>query len=129
MTKRKVKLDSKGRPVSVRIPSDDVETQGEGSWVEFRRRVKAKHLAVIAQMAVLQDISFKENPAEVVDVIGRLGGMLSPFVVGWNWIDEDGEPLPQPKGNEDVFGELDMGELIWLIEQMGKHVGEMKRKN
>lgn len=123
------KRDAKGRLVARRVSSEELETQGEGSWVEFRRRMKAKHLGVIAQMAALKDISFKENPSEVLDVVGRLGGMLSPFVVAWNWVDEDGEPLPQPKMNEDVFGELDMSELMWLVEQMGEHVKGMKRKN
>jgi len=127
MTKQKVKLDTKRRPVSVRVPSDEVETQGEGSWVEFRRRMKAKHLGVIAQMAGLQDLSFQEDPGAVVSVIERMGEMLGPFVMGWNWVDEDGEPYPQPKNNAEVFGELDMDELMWLIEKMGEQVS--KRKN
>ncbi len=126
---QQAKRDAKGRLLTIRIPSDEVETQGEGSWVEFRRRLKAKHLRVIAQMATLQDVSFQDDPGRVLDVIDRMGQMLAPFVVAWNWTDEEGEPLPQPMGNAEVFGELDFGELMWLIERMGEHVGGIKRKN
>jgi len=119
------KLDTKGRAFAVRVPSEEI---APGTWVEFRARLKLKHLRAVAEMATWQDVDWGKNMTEALDAIGRIGHVLSQVVVAWNWQDEDGEPLPQPKNNPDVFGELELEQLVWLIEHMAAHVGKLQAK-
>lgn len=119
------KLDSKGRPVSRRVSSEGLETQGPGTWVEFRRRLGMKHIRMVAEMATWQGASFQENPTEVLSMLDRFGEILSQLLVAWNWTDGEGDPLPQPKKNPDVIGELTIDELMWLMQAMADNLGTL----
>lgn len=120
----KLDLDT-GRPASRRVESDDLVTQGHGSWVEFRQRLSMKHIRSVAEMATWQNASFQENPAEVLTMLGRFGEILSELVIAWNWTNEEGKALPHPKANPDAFDELTIEELTWLIEAMSEHLGKV----
>lgn len=36
------------------------------------------------------------------------------YVMGWNWVLETGEPMPQPNNNPEVFGTLTAQEFIYI---------------
>lgn len=38
----------------------------------------------------------------------------SDYVMGWNWVLEDGTPMNQPHGNPEVFGTLTAQEFIYI---------------
>lgn len=38
----------------------------------------------------------------------------SDYVMGWNWVLEDGTPMDQPYGNPDVFGTLTAQEFVYI---------------
>lgn len=118
-----VKRDSKGRAMINWVDSSEVESQPDGSRVGFRRHLKLKHMRAVAEMATFADIDFKDNPVEAMKVFGRIGAVLSQVIIAWDWMDEDGEALPQPKNNPPVFEELMLDELMWLIEKMAESVG------
>lgn len=121
---KRVPLDEKGRPVATnRVASDDVETQGPGTWVEFRASLRLKHLRAVAEMATFASVDFGTNQQEALDAFGRIGAVMSSLVLAWNWTDEEGEPLAQPRDNAEVFEELTFPELNWLISQLGADVG------
>jgi hypothetical protein len=113
--------DSKGRLLTNRIPSDEI--QGEGSWVGFRRHLKLKHLRAVAEMATFAGVDFEEDPVEALDAFQRIGVVMSNVVLTWNWTDEHGDPLPQPGDRPEVFEELGFDELMWLIDAMARAVG------
>lgn len=39
---------------------------------------------------------------------------LARHVLDWNWPDDEGEPLPKPHGNPEVFKLLTMPELMFI---------------
>lgn len=79
-----------------RVDSEDV--QGEGSWVEFRRLTWSE----------MQPLLQREN----LENIELAGAMIN----GWNWVDDAGEPLPQPIDNPEVVRTaLVQEEINWLV--------------
>lgn len=60
------------------MPTEDV--QGEGSWVEVVPLTYGEGLG--------------PEPESEQDFLA----LLARHVVGWNWVDYDARPLPQPKG-------------------------------
>lgn len=41
---------------------------------------------------------------------------LCQYVLDWNWVDDDGNDLPKPLGNPDVFKKLTGQEIKYLAE-------------
>jgi len=44
--------------------------------------------------------------------------LLRGYIVGWNWVDDDGKDLPQPQDAPDIFDELTNDEITWLTEHL-----------
>ena len=114
-------LDSQGRPM-VNWVQCDLESQ-QGKRVGFRRSLKLKHMRAVAQMATMADVDFGANQAEALDAFSQIGAVLSQIILAWEFVDEEGNALPQPNDNPEVFEELSFEELNWLIAQMGQQVG------
>lgn len=114
-------LDSQGRPM-VNWVQCELESQ-QGKRVGFRRSMKLKHMRAVAQMATMADTDFGANQAEALDAFSQIGAVLSQIVLAWEFEDEEGNALPQPNDNPEVFEELSFEELNWLIAQMGQQVG------
>lgn len=100
----------------------ELESQ-QGKRVGFRRSMKLKHMRAVAQMATMADTDFGANQAEALDAFSQIGAVLSQIVLAWEFEDEEGNALPQPNDNPEVFEELSFEELNWLIAQMGQQVG------
>jgi hypothetical protein len=45
-------------------------------------------------------------------------GALAPVIAGWNWVDDNGEPLPQVKDNPSVILDLTMDELLFILKAL-----------
>lgn len=88
-----------------RVPTPDV--QGDDSYVEIRALTygKAQEFALMAKNAT--DDAAKEK-------IGRL--LVVDHVIGWNWVDDDGKPLPTPAANPDVVNLLTTEEMTCLTK-------------
>jgi hypothetical protein len=72
------------------------EIQGNDSWVEVIPFTVGERLSIPA-------------------TFNRMD-MIRERVIGWNWVDGDGEPLPQPGGEVDVIQELTTFELAALTD-------------
>jgi hypothetical protein len=116
-----------GQVRTVRVASDEVESQGPGTWVELRQSLKLKHLRALTDLSKLQGIDRMDLEA-VNKGFDAVCEALSRFVVAWNWRDEDGEPLPSPKRDPEAFSELEFDELMWLIGRVTAMVGELVSK-
>ena len=83
------------------IPSTEV--QGEGSWV------------IVAMMTVAEiRESRKASKAKGADRFELSVAVLKSHVMEWNWVDDDGNPLPQPKDDPSVIDRLVEFETVFL---------------
>lgn len=115
---------AKKQVLVVRVASDEVESQGPGTWVEFRAKLKMRQYVALRKTG---NILISEEPEEIEAAFRQVCETLSEIVVSWNWTDEEGELLPKPKGNPDAFVDLEFEELLWLVDKMGKKAGERQR--
>lgn len=83
---------------------DSKEVQGEGSWVKLKQ-------PTLNDMQNLGTIG--ESLEEKLEYSKEL---LSQFVVEWNWVDDEGEPLPQPTG--EIIAELPFQEVQFLLDAL-----------
>src|SRR5690554_2415020 len=88
------------------------ELQGEGSFVcvkrvtvgeaeEFRainsRKFQAPEGEITPEQLAEQEERFNQQKEDDAQEF------LSRFIVSWNWVDDEGNPLPQPHNNPEVF--------------------------
>ena len=90
---------------------DSTEVQGEGSYVELRRPKGRDIKAAMRKDAETAD-------AEALAKYDASLELLRGHVMGWNWVDDDGEPLPQPQDGPDVFDDLTIQEIQFLTEHL-----------
>lgn len=71
------------------------EVQGDGSFV------------ILSSVKVGEQRDyFEQKDDEDFDKIEWGVELLIKHIVDWNWVDDDGEPLPLPKDDPDVIDEL-----------------------
>jgi len=92
------------------------EVQGEGSTVVITA-VKVKEIRQIRKQAKEEDFDEFEGGVS----------LLAKHVIGWNWVDDEGNPLPIPKDNPEVIDELTDEESKFLVDlMMGSPKGSNK---
>ena len=87
----------------IRFPSDEI--QGKGSWALVAR-------LTVAEMRAIR----KARAAEDADLFELGVEVLKTHIKEWNWVDDDGEPMPQPKDNHDIIDSLSDSESTFLTE-------------
>jgi hypothetical protein len=87
-----------------RVESDEV--QGPGSWVDFQRPTWGMTASVT-------------NGRE----------LLGLCIVGWNWTDDDDQPLPLPKDTPGMIDQIPQVEATWLMNASGIVKREEALKN
>ncbi len=105
-----------------RVPSDDLtvlidETAYHphaGEHVDYIRGIPWGYHRVVRASV---DIDTKDAK-EVMTSWSNLVGILPDCIVGWNWTDNNGEPLPQPHRNLAAFDTLNEEELLWLWQNV-----------
>lgn len=83
---------------------DSDEVQGDGSKVVLSS-VKVREIRALRKLG--DDPNFDEFEGGVA--------LLSKHIVKWNWVDDEGKPLPQPKEDPDVIDELTNEESEFLV--------------
>ena len=86
-----------------RYPSDEI--QGEGSWVIVGR-------LTVEEMRAIRKVRAGEDP----DLFELGVDMLKSNVKEWNWVDDEDEPLPQPKDDPTIIDKLSDPESTFLTE-------------
>lgn len=92
---------SKRRSVQ-KHPCDKV--QGEGSYV-ILSAVKVREIRILRKMG--DDPDFDEFEGGIK--------LLARHIVDWNWVDDEGKPLPKPKEDAEVIDELTNEESEFLV--------------
>jgi hypothetical protein len=83
---------------------DSSEVQGEGSFV-VTTAVKVKEIRKIRKHATDPEFDDFEGGIE----------LLAGHVIKWNWVDDDGDPLPSPVEDPKVIDELTNDESEYLV--------------
>ena len=98
------------------VPSDEV--MGAGSWVKIRSMLVSEHNAYQAQIRASQKLAQNKDTTEAdIERSERcLREMITSCVLAWNWVDGDGQDLPQPHKNPDVIEILTDDEVTFLME-------------
>lgn len=89
-----------------RVESDVV--QGEGSYVVIKR-------PTFGEIEMLQDefnVGEKQTAAEVTLMVSA---MLGSFVKEWDWVDDNGSPLPVPTNDPAIVRMLTDSEVTFLL--------------
>lgn len=89
-----------------------------GQWVEFKCKQTPNDIANIARFAELADA---DDPGVIETELRNACKLLSRKIIGWNWVDLDGDydekeelpPLPDP--DLDVLQALDIEDITDLI--------------
>lgn len=103
------------------IPTPAV--QGDDSWI----KIKAMTVEQFNRnQAILRQAQQPDADAEALDSLAT--ELFAEVVLDWNWVDEEGKPLPKPNGNPEVFGTLTMMELLTIGEALRPAKDEKKDK-
>lgn len=79
--------------------------QGEGSWVKVRN----------PRWDDVSDMVTGENGKGSEAELGLR--VIEGLVEDWNWVDDEGEPLPAP--SPEIVRSLPLQELMFLVSSMG----------
>jgi len=85
---------------------DSAEIQGPGSFV------KIKSLS-------LQEIMSHAGNGSKADPAAMGLAVLDEMIVGWDWVDDDDNPLPIPAQNPGTVASLPFQEANWLLTATG----------
>jgi hypothetical protein len=89
-----------------KVLSDEV--QGEGSYVTLRA---LPYSMISARAGIDQD--------DFAQVLKFNETFLASVVVDWNWVDDDGNPLPLPADDPGVVEKLVIPEFQWIATAAG----------
>jgi hypothetical protein len=115
---------------SIRVPSPHI--QGNDSWTDikpmtldqFNRHIDIQRLAGTPRDPELSD----EQSAVIAEQIGQSQRELfAEIVAGWNWVDDQDKPLPQPANSPDTFKLLTMAEFMFIGEAVNKGISIEKK--
>jgi hypothetical protein len=85
---------------------DSAEVQGEGSFVLLKR----------PSWSEMRKYMEGKIDAEDLTVYGKQ--YLQMTVLDWNWVDDNGNPLPKPSDNPDVIDQLSIEESTFLMNAL-----------
>lgn len=97
---------------------DASEVQGEGAFV-VTTAVKVKEIREIRRLAKTDDFDEFEGGVS----------MLAKHIIDWNFVDDEGKPLPVPKDRPEVVDELTNEESEFLAELLMGEQGKSKNSN
>jgi hypothetical protein len=94
------------------VPTPDL--QGEGSWVKVKAMTvenweRWQEILVEAQRARNNDDVSAARKAEL-----EARELLAGQIMGWNWVNDEGQPLPCLSEDINVFKQLTMDESQFL---------------
>ena len=112
---------------------DSSKVQGPDSFIRIRA-ITVKEAKALARAAEPPDISDEATEEERTTLLNdhekkveRMNNeVLGDLVYEWNWVDDDGTPFEQPRGNPDVFDNLTPEELEFITDRMNGNIKSKK---
>lgn len=120
------------------------EVQGDGSWVKVRAATIGEILDARREQETRDNAWFRmgrwlgrvfswllpnrPKSAPVSQITRDFTYRVIGYIADWNWVDGDGEPLPDPKENPSVVESLTDDEMSALIDAVygGRRSEEQK---
>lgn len=101
------------------ITFDSTEVQGEGSWIKVRMITHGQRKAYVARYGDIIGKNANDIPAEQrAEFQAANDALLVQSVVGWDWIDDNGDALPLPKDDPGVLDLLTETEAAFIAQAM-----------
>jgi len=100
---------------------DSAEVQGEGSWIIIRK--------VGFEIVRGQNVDDLKDADQNIELAYEA---TKTVLYEWNWVDDEGNPLPQPKDDPEVFDELTVEEQLFILhaaefDKLGDLVADSKK--
>jgi hypothetical protein len=113
--------ESAAAPAAVRrlniktVPADEVMA---GGWIKLRAMKVAESTTFKQLLRLTQHLvaSGKATPEDLEKNEQTLRAFICSLILDWNWVDDDGHPLPSPHNNPDVYELLTDDEGAFLFE-------------
>jgi len=97
------------------IASDEV--QGEGSWVKLGAPAWSDFLDAWA------------SGIDATKPMAVALKMMPNVVADWNWVDDEGNPLPLPRDDPEVIDRLTRQEQSFIVDELDLEGLEERQKN
>lgn len=108
------------------VTYDSTEVQGEGSWIKVRLISHGESKRIMRDYGGLVGKSVDDIGVEkFTDMQVANDDLIAQKVAGWNWVGDDGEPLPLPQDDPAVLDLLTEFEHQFIARAMR---GEGERK-
>ncbi len=106
------------------------EVQGKDSWVKIKAMTVEQFNRKQAVSRGVQGLKpdAENYEARVTELDVESNALMAECVLEWNWVDDDGNPLPQPAGNPEVFKTLTMAELMFLAQYLDGTTSQKKER-
>ena len=105
----------------VRVECDEV--QGEDSYMVIRKMTVADARTAMEAIRDARKINKDDEIGGALAILNRSVERYQPNVLEWNWVDDDGNPLPQPT-DPDVFPLLTSQEMQFIGRAIGATGGD-----
>jgi hypothetical protein len=109
------------------ITFDSTEIQGEGSWIKVRMITHGQRKDYLKNYGdILGKNATDVTPERRDEFQIANDDLVIAMVVDWNWVDDDGIPLPLPKDDPTVIDTLTESEHAFIANSM-QGTGERKK--
>lgn len=100
------------------VRTKSFSVQGAGSWVKLRK-LSLGQVSEFQAMAE-QNLDIDEETTELIKLV-------EAQVVDWNWVDDEGDPLPLPSKMDDI-NVLTAEEFNFLLGHILDGIGTVEHK-
>ncbi len=106
------------------------QLQGDDSWIKIKAMSVAQYncRAAINRSLNTMDATAEDYEDRVAALDRESNQLMAECVVDWNWVDDDGNPLPKPHNNPDAIRKLTMPELMFIGEQLNFNGDNAQKK-
>jgi len=109
------------------ITYDSTSVQGEGSWIKVRLISHGEQKQFTRAYGGMVGREIKDIDPQALETMQEANdALICKNVIDWNWVDDDGQPLPLPKDDPAVVDLLTEFEHQFIADAM-KGEGDRKK--
>lgn len=103
-------MPERKRLVTLQTP----ELQGDDSWITIRKVSGYDGLRLLELRQTMVSAGNGSGEPDYVAAIRETSEILLKYLVDWNWVDDNGEPLPDPGEIDDLLKTLSWEEIMGI---------------